>query len=42
MVIRKKESTFSVDETEYKVPPRLMLQVWDADSFSADDFLGEA
>ncbi|XP_071835905.1 otoferlin-like isoform X3 [Apostichopus japonicus] len=40
MVIRKKESTFSVDETEYKVPPRLMLQVWDADSFSADDFLG--
>ncbi|XP_038056596.1 otoferlin-like isoform X3 [Patiria miniata] len=40
MVIRKKESTFSLDETEYKVPPRLNMQVWDADHFSADDFLG--
>ncbi|XP_071807797.1 otoferlin-like isoform X5 [Asterias amurensis] len=40
MVIKKKESAFSLDETEYKVPPRLTLQVWDADHFSADDFLG--
>lgn len=40
MVIKKKESAFSIDETEYKVPPRLNLQVWDADHFSADDFLG--
>ena len=41
MVIKKKESAFSIDETEYKVPPRLNLQVWDADHFSADDFLGK-
>ena len=41
MVIKKKESAFALDETEYKMPPRLNLQVWDADSFSADDFLGE-
>ncbi|CAJ1078142.1 otoferlin isoform X2 [Xyrichtys novacula] len=40
IVISKKESMFSWDETEYKIPPRLTLQVWDADHFSADDFLG--
>ncbi|XP_078029970.1 otoferlin isoform X4 [Epinephelus lanceolatus] len=40
IVISKKESMFSWDETEYKIPPRLTMQVWDADHFSADDFLG--
>ncbi|XP_061425557.1 otoferlin-like isoform X3 [Lethenteron reissneri] len=40
IVISKKESLFSWDETEYKIPARLTLQVWDADHFSADDFLG--
>uniref|UniRef100_A0A3Q2XCE0 Otoferlin n=1 Tax=Hippocampus comes TaxID=109280 RepID=A0A3Q2XCE0_HIPCM len=39
IVISKKESMFSWDETEYKIPARLTLQVWDADHFSADDFL---
>lgn len=41
IVISKKESMFSWDETEYKIPPRLTMQVWDADHFSADDFLGK-
>lgn len=41
IVISKKESMFSWDETEYKIPARLTLQVWDADHFSADDFLGK-
>ena len=40
IVISKKESMFSWDDSITKVPPRLSLQVWDADSFSKDDFLG--
>ncbi|GAB6022296.1 hypothetical protein CHUAL_006419 [Chamberlinius hualienensis] len=40
IVISRKESLFSWDETESKIPARLVLQVWDADHFSADDFLG--
>ena len=39
-MISKKESMFSWDDSITKVPPRLTLQVWDADSFSKDDFLG--
>ena len=34
IVISKKESLFSWDESVSKVPPRLGLQVWDADAFS--------
>ena len=40
IVISKKESMFSWDDSITKVPPRLTIQVWDADSFSKDDFLG--
>ncbi|KAF1610144.1 UNVERIFIED_CONTAM: Myoferlin, partial [Eudyptes pachyrhynchus] len=36
----RQEHFWSLDETVLKVPPKLILQVWDNDKFSADDFLG--
>jgi len=37
---RTKLKRRDLNETETKIPARLNLQVWDADHFSADDFLG--
>uniref|UniRef100_A0A8C3XKS5 C2 domain-containing protein n=1 Tax=Chelydra serpentina TaxID=8475 RepID=A0A8C3XKS5_CHESE len=39
-VLPEKQYLWSLDETVLKVPPKLILQVWDNDKFSADDFLG--
>uniref|UniRef100_A0A8C8RW14 Dysferlin n=1 Tax=Pelusios castaneus TaxID=367368 RepID=A0A8C8RW14_9SAUR len=38
--IAKKEHFWSLDKTENKVPPQLILQIWDNDKFSFDDYLG--
>ena len=35
------EHFWSLDETELKLPLQVMIQVWDNDKFSADDFLGK-
>ncbi|KAM4704437.1 myoferlin isoform 1-T1 [Rhinophrynus dorsalis] len=39
-IISKKEHFWSLDKTEFKLPPKLILQVWDNDKFSLDDYLG--
>ncbi|XP_076439100.1 myoferlin-like [Babylonia areolata] len=40
MVVKKKEHLWSLDETELQIAPILIIQIWDNDKFSADDFLG--
>uniref|UniRef100_A0A3P8P1I4 C2 domain-containing protein n=1 Tax=Astatotilapia calliptera TaxID=8154 RepID=A0A3P8P1I4_ASTCA len=40
VVVRKRESIFSLDKTEQKIPAILILQVWDFETLSSDDFLG--
>lgn len=40
VVVRKRESIFSLDKTEQKLPAILSLQVWDFETLSSDDFLG--
>ncbi|TPP67093.1 Myoferlin [Fasciola gigantica] len=40
VVVRRKEHFWSLDTTETRIRPTLIMQVWDNDLFSADDFLG--
>ncbi|XP_015243518.1 PREDICTED: fer-1-like protein 4 [Cyprinodon variegatus] len=40
VVYKKKESIFSLEESEFRQPAVLTLQVWDYDRISANDFLG--
>uniref|UniRef100_UPI0037E7A12B fer-1-like protein 4 n=1 Tax=Semicossyphus pulcher TaxID=241346 RepID=UPI0037E7A12B len=40
VVYKKKESIFSLEESEFRQPAILTLQVWDYDRISANDFLG--
>ncbi|XP_072489906.1 fer-1-like protein 5 isoform X2 [Notamacropus eugenii] len=39
-ILSKKEYIWSLDPTVEKIPPRLLIQVWDNDKFLPDDFLG--
>ncbi|CAF3792253.1 unnamed protein product, partial [Rotaria sp. Silwood1] len=41
IVFEAKDSVFQVGNTTKKIPPRIIIRVYDADFFSADDFLGE-
>ncbi|XP_069779523.1 dysferlin isoform X4 [Narcine bancroftii] len=38
--IAKKEHFWSLDKTELKISPQLIIQIWDNDKFSFDDYLG--
>ncbi|OWK04271.1 hypothetical protein Celaphus_00016214 [Cervus elaphus hippelaphus] len=40
MVISKRENIFSLEKMECKTPAVLVLQVWDFERLSSDDFLG--
>uniref|UniRef100_A0A3P8YYU0 C2 domain-containing protein n=1 Tax=Esox lucius TaxID=8010 RepID=A0A3P8YYU0_ESOLU len=40
IIYKKKESIFSLEESEFRQPAVLVLQVWDYDLISANDFLG--
>ncbi|XP_066543887.1 fer-1-like protein 6 [Amia ocellicauda] len=40
LVVNKRENIFSLDKTEHKLPAELVLQVWDFETLSSDDFLG--
>uniref|UniRef100_A0A183AJD0 C2 domain-containing protein n=1 Tax=Echinostoma caproni TaxID=27848 RepID=A0A183AJD0_9TREM len=40
LIVRRKEHFWSLDATEIRLRPTLIMQVWDNDLFSADDFLG--
>ncbi|XP_040924277.1 myoferlin isoform X2 [Betta splendens] len=39
-LVSKKEHFWSLDKTEFRIPPRLTIQIWDNDKFSLDDYLG--
>ncbi|XP_067857650.1 myoferlin-like [Heptranchias perlo] len=39
-VLSKKDYIWSLDETEMKLPPKLIIQLWDNDKFSFDDYIG--
>lgn len=41
MVITKRENIFSLEKMECKTPAVLVLQVWDFERLSSDDFLGK-
>ncbi|XP_044276588.1 myoferlin [Varanus komodoensis] len=38
--VSKKEHFWSIDNTEFRIPPKLLIQIWDNDKFSLDDYLG--
>ncbi|XP_072312686.1 myoferlin-like isoform X1 [Eucyclogobius newberryi] len=39
-LVSKKEHFWSLDKSEFRIPPKLIVQIWDNDKFSLDDFLG--
>lgn len=40
VIFLQQESFWSLDKTEFRTPPKLIVQIWDNDKFSLDDYLG--
>ncbi|KAL9983681.1 hypothetical protein ACROYT_G005897 [Oculina patagonica] len=41
LVVKRKEHFWSLDETEEKCTAKLKVQIWENDTFSSDDFIGQ-
>lgn len=41
MLFIQQEHFWSLDKTEFRIPPKLIVQIWDNDKFSLDDYLGK-
>ena len=41
MVLSKKANFFNLDETETRIAPRLVIEIWDNDIILPDKYLGE-
>uniref|UniRef100_A0A673XXP3 Myoferlin n=1 Tax=Salmo trutta TaxID=8032 RepID=A0A673XXP3_SALTR len=39
-LVSRKEHFWNLDQTEFRTPPKLIVQIWDNDKFSLDDYLG--
>ncbi|CAL8391045.1 unnamed protein product [Arctogadus glacialis] len=39
-LVSKKNRFWNLDKTEFRIPPKLNIQIWDNDKFSLDDYLG--
>uniref|UniRef100_A0A3B3TZD4 Myoferlin n=1 Tax=Poecilia latipinna TaxID=48699 RepID=A0A3B3TZD4_9TELE len=39
-VASRKEHFWNLDKTEHRFPPKIVIQIWDNDKFSLDDYLG--
>ncbi|KAG5267056.1 hypothetical protein AALO_G00239370 [Alosa alosa] len=39
-IVSKKEHFWNLDKTQLRIPPKLIIQIWDNDKFSLDDYLG--
>ncbi|KAJ7992465.1 hypothetical protein DPEC_G00278830 [Dallia pectoralis] len=39
-LVSSKEHFWNLDKSEFRVPPKFIVQIWDNDKFSLDDYLG--
>ncbi|CAF98669.1 unnamed protein product, partial [Tetraodon nigroviridis] len=39
-VVSRKDHFWNLDKTEFRIPPKMIVQIWDNDKFSLDDYLG--